>query len=214
MNSSRVDATTEPRIDGIDLLRGLSILFVLMNHVNMRLLFAKVPYTKGLPAQLVSSLVWNGQYGVQIFFVVSGFLITSTSIRRWQSLRALRIKEFYLLRFARIAPLMFLLLGILSCLHISHAARYVISPKTGGAAKGSSCRTNIPYQCSRSEEWLSSRKLGYPLVTLPGGDVLSFLSSRRSTCPGKKVSRSSDHALRDCRTVRPSPGLQPQSGLA
>jgi len=71
------------RIDGIDLLRGLSILLVLMNHVNMRLLGAKIPYTKGLPDQLVYSLVWNGQFGVQIFFVVSGFLITSTSIRRW-----------------------------------------------------------------------------------------------------------------------------------
>ena len=49
------------RLDGIDLLRGLAIFFVLMNHVNMELLGAKVPYTKGLPAQLVYSLVWNGQ---------------------------------------------------------------------------------------------------------------------------------------------------------
>ncbi|WP_220399060.1 hypothetical protein [Granulicella sp. WH15] len=31
---------TWSRIDGIDLLRGLSILFVLMNHVNMRLILA------------------------------------------------------------------------------------------------------------------------------------------------------------------------------
>ncbi len=61
------------RLDGVDLMRGLAIFFVLMNHVNMRLLGAHVPYTHGLPAQLVSSLVWNGQYGVQIFFVVSGF---------------------------------------------------------------------------------------------------------------------------------------------
>ena len=71
------------RLDGVDLIRGLAILFVLMNHVNMQLLFAHVPYTKGLPAQLVFSLVWNGQYGVQMFFAVSGFLITATSIRRW-----------------------------------------------------------------------------------------------------------------------------------
>ena len=48
------------RVDGIDLLRGLAIFFVLMNHINMQLLFAHVPYTPGLPAQLVSSLVWNG----------------------------------------------------------------------------------------------------------------------------------------------------------
>ncbi len=48
-----------------------------MNHVNMRLLGAKVPYTKGLPVQLIDTLVWNGQFGVQMFFVISGFLILS-----------------------------------------------------------------------------------------------------------------------------------------
>ena len=37
------------RVAGIDVLRGLAIFFVLMNHVNMRLLHAKVPYTAGLP---------------------------------------------------------------------------------------------------------------------------------------------------------------------
>ena len=74
------------RVDGIDLIRGLAIFFVLMNHVNIRLLLAKVPYTQGIPKQLVSSLVWNGQFGVQMFFAVSGFLITTISLRRWGSL--------------------------------------------------------------------------------------------------------------------------------
>jgi len=32
------------RVDGIDLLRGLAIFWVLMNHVNMRFFLAKVPY--------------------------------------------------------------------------------------------------------------------------------------------------------------------------
>jgi len=35
------------------LLRGLAIFFVLMNHVNMRLLIAKIPYTAKIPALLV-----------------------------------------------------------------------------------------------------------------------------------------------------------------
>lgn len=86
------------RLDGVDLLRGLAIFLVLMNHVNMRLFLAKIPYTQGLPSQLVSSLVWSGQYGVQIFFVVSGFLITSTSIRRWGSLPKVSVRDFYALR--------------------------------------------------------------------------------------------------------------------
>jgi peptidoglycan/LPS O-acetylase OafA/YrhL len=137
MRSSPIASNTPSwsRIDGVDLLRGLSILFVLMNHVNMRLLSAKVPYTKVLPPQLVSSLVWNGQFGVQMFFVISGFLITSTSIRRWGSLSALRVKDFYILRFARIAPLLLLLLCILSGLHLAHVIGYVVSPKTGGLGR-------------------------------------------------------------------------------
>lgn len=120
------------RLDGVDLLRGLAIFFVLMNHVNMRLLSAKVPYTHGLPQQLVSSLVWNGQFGVQIFFAVSGFLITSTTLRRWGSLGRVNVLEFYQLRFARIAPLLLMLLAILSVLHLAHVPGFVVSEKVGG----------------------------------------------------------------------------------
>lgn len=120
------------RVDGIDLLRGLAIFFVLMNHVNMQLLFAHVPYTRGLPKQLVWSLVWNGQQGVQIFFAVSGFLITATSLRRWGSPSRVSIVDFYRLRFARIAPLLLGLLAILSVLHLAHVQHFAVSAKTGG----------------------------------------------------------------------------------
>ncbi len=123
------------RLDGVDLLRGLAIVFVLMNHVNMQLLGAKVPYTNGLPAQLVYSLVWNGQFGVQMFFVVSGFLITSTTLRRWGTLAQVGVRDFYLLRFARIAPLLFSLLIVLSGLHLMHVERFVVSPGTGGLGR-------------------------------------------------------------------------------
>src|SRR5260370_25857176 len=115
------------RLDGIDALRGLAIFFVLMNHVNMRLRIARVPYTHGLPAQLVSSLVWNGQFGVQIFFAVSGFLITSTTLRRWGSLSGVNVREFYQLRFARIAPLLLLLLAVLSVLRLAPIKQFVVS---------------------------------------------------------------------------------------
>jgi peptidoglycan/LPS O-acetylase OafA/YrhL len=123
------------RLDGVDLLRGLAIFFVLMNHVNMRLRLAGVPYTAGLPEQLVSSLFWNGQFGVQMFFAVSGFLITSTALRRWGSLARVGIRDFYLLRFARIAPLLFLLLGVLSILDLVHLKYFVVSSKTGGLGR-------------------------------------------------------------------------------
>jgi len=123
------------RIDGVDILRGLAIFFVLMNHVNIRLLIAKVPYTQGLPDQLVSSLVWNGQPGVQIFFAISGFLITSMTLRRWGSLERVSVRDFYLMRFARITPLLILLLAVLSVLHFANFDDYVVQAKTGGLGR-------------------------------------------------------------------------------
>ena len=128
----RALAKSWKRLDGVDLIRGLAILFVLMNHVNMQLLFARVPYTQGLPKQLVSTLVWNGQFGVQMFFAVSGFLITSTTLRRWGSADKVRPRDFYLLRFARIAPLLLMLLAVLSALHFAGVEHFVVHPKTGG----------------------------------------------------------------------------------
>jgi peptidoglycan/LPS O-acetylase OafA/YrhL len=124
-----------PRLDGVDLLRGLAIFFVLMNHVNMRLLIARIPWTDGLPRQLVDSLVWNGQPGVQIFFAVSGFLITSMSLRRSGALSRLDPRGFYLLRFARIAPLLLLLLAVLSALHLAGLQDFTVPEKTGGLGR-------------------------------------------------------------------------------
>ena len=123
------------RLDGVDLLRGLAILYVLLNHVNMRLFLAHIPYTQGLPAQLMSALVWNGQRGVQMFFAVSGFLITSTSLRRWPDFSATSVRQFYQLRFARIALLLLLLLAVLSLLHAVGLEDYVVKDDTGGLAR-------------------------------------------------------------------------------
>jgi peptidoglycan/LPS O-acetylase OafA/YrhL len=123
------------RLDGVDVLRGLAIFFVLMNHVNMRLFIAEVPYGQSLPAQLLSSLVWNAQYGVQIFFAVSGFLITSTSLHRWGSPPAVRPRDFYVLRFARIAPLLLLLLVILIILHFTQSEWFYVTAKMGGLGR-------------------------------------------------------------------------------
>ena len=154
------------RLDGVDLLRGLAIFFVLMNHVNMQLIFARVPYTRGLPPQLVSSLVWNGQCGVQIFFAISGFLITSTTLRRWGSLDRVSIRAFYQLRFARIAPLFLLLLALLSSLHLAHVEHFVVSSKTGGLGRA------LVAALTFHINWLEAHR-GY----LPGNwDILWSLS--------------------------------------
>jgi peptidoglycan/LPS O-acetylase OafA/YrhL len=125
----------QTRLDGVDLLRGLAILTVLLNHVNMRLFLADIPYTAGLPHQLVASLFWSGQRGVQIFFAVSGFLITSTSMRRWGALSRLDTRAFYRMRCARIAPLLLALLLVLSSLHAVGLKNFVVSEDTGGLGR-------------------------------------------------------------------------------
>lgn len=114
------------RVDGIDLLRGLAIFYVVMNHVNIRLHGAHVPYSEGIPKEVMIALVWKGQDGVQMFFAISGFLITSISLRRWGSLARIKLYDFYKLRFARIAPLLLLLLFVLSILHYAGFPHYVI----------------------------------------------------------------------------------------
>ena len=166
LGESAVESGKWKRLDGIDLLRGLAIFFVLMNHVNIRLLLAKVPYTNGLAPMLVQSLVWNAQFGVQMFFAISGFLITSISLRRWESLSEIRARDFYMLRFARIAPLLFLLLAILSCLHLAGVHNFVVPAKAGGL--GRALFAAFTFHLNLLEAWR-----GY----LPGSwDVLWSLS--------------------------------------
>jgi len=98
----------------IDMLRGLSILSVLLLHFNLAYRLLKSPIGRFLPQPYMSNLVWNGNYGVTVFFVISGYLITSTSLRRFGSLGGLSAKTFYVFRFARIFPCLVLVLVIIT----------------------------------------------------------------------------------------------------
>jgi peptidoglycan/LPS O-acetylase OafA/YrhL len=123
------------RLDGVDVLRGLAIFFVVLNHVHMRLAIAGIPYVSDTYKPLIGCLVWNGQFGVQIFFAVSGFLITSTSLRRWGVLSNLSLRDFYLLRIARIVPMLLALLGVLTALHYANVSPFVVPEKSGGIGR-------------------------------------------------------------------------------
>jgi len=119
-----------PRLDGVDVLRGLSILAVVLLHIRLRLLFvAKINLRAAMPYWVFHPLFTNGDYGVTVFFAVSGSLIALTSLRRFGSLAAMRPRVFYRIRFARIAPLLLLILAVLSVLHLVHADGFRISAK-------------------------------------------------------------------------------------
>jgi len=110
-----------PRFDGVDMLRGFSILAVVLLHIAIRMRGAGFSLEPNMPRWIFHLLFWNGDNGVTVFFAVSGFLITLTSLRRFGSLAQMRPKVFYRIRFARIAPLLLILLAILSFLHLIHS---------------------------------------------------------------------------------------------
>jgi peptidoglycan/LPS O-acetylase OafA/YrhL len=117
------------RLPAVDFLRGLCILAVVLHHINLRIRFNKSELGKHLPDLGHRALFWSGSYGVKVFFVISGFLITTTILARWGSLPEIDVKRFYRLRFARIAPCLLALLAVLSVLHLAGVTGFVINPK-------------------------------------------------------------------------------------
>ena len=114
--SSLTPATYKPenRVPGIDVLRGLCILAVVIHHVNLRIHFNQSAFGQMIGPAANRVLFWNGYYGVRVFFVISGFLITSWTLKRWGGLRVISRRRFYVMRFARIVPCLLGLLLILT----------------------------------------------------------------------------------------------------
>ncbi|MDP9170788.1 MAG: acyltransferase [Acidobacteriota bacterium] len=117
------------RFPTVDLLRGLCIILVVLHHTNIRLHFDKSPPGILLPLMLNRVVFRSGSYCVKIFFVVSGFLISSSILGRWHRLADIDIRTFYRLRFARIGPCLLALLAILSFLHLAAAPGFTIKPE-------------------------------------------------------------------------------------
>lgn len=150
----------------IDLLRGICIIAVILLHINLRMPFDKGYIGQSLPPEAIKILFWSGYYGVVIFFVISGFLITLTSIHRWRYLQNIQYDQFYLMRFARIFPCLTGLLIILSLLDILHIKGFMIN-----SAHTSLLQANFS-ALTFHLNWLEA-KAGY----LPGSwDVLWSLS--------------------------------------
>lgn len=131
--NSFVKATT--RVPGIDLLRGLCIIAVVLHHINLRIRFHESTFGKVIGPSADRVLFWSGYYGVRVFFVVSGFLIATWSLKRWGTLRNLNLRQFYLMRFARIVPCLLGLLALLAVLDLVGVPRFTINPQHTSLAR-------------------------------------------------------------------------------
>jgi peptidoglycan/LPS O-acetylase OafA/YrhL len=86
-----------------------------------------VAFHSGLP-------VPGGFVGVDVFFVISGFVITSTLRREWEATGRIRFRAFYLRRFKRLTPALALMVAttaILSSLVLSPLGAQQTASETG-----------------------------------------------------------------------------------
>jgi peptidoglycan/LPS O-acetylase OafA/YrhL len=97
-----------PHNEFIAQLRGVAVLMVVLMH-----------YGYCFPISYASvSFVGNGYYGVVMFFTISGFLITTNMLRRYGSVASVSLREFYVMRAARILPLLAVVTAILSAISL------------------------------------------------------------------------------------------------
>ena len=127
-----------PSLNG---LRAISILLVIMMHMQMHyyITFNKCGHWLQLLLKSVYYFMCdNGQLGVNIFFVISGFLITSLMLNEEKKTGTVFLKGFYTRRILRILPayyfllLAYFILQIFGIIHLSHTSWLVSLTYTRG----------------------------------------------------------------------------------
>ena len=96
----------------VDGLRAISILLVLAIHcVWILAVFDEGAARFFYQAPFWLNWVFNGELGVDVFFVISGFLISSILMSEYQSSSSIRFGHFYKRRFMRLMPAYLLAMG-------------------------------------------------------------------------------------------------------
>ena len=123
--SARIEISLS-RNPGLDALRGLSILLVVLHHLALRIPLKKTALADFLPGRVLGALSYSGYEAVFVFFVMSGFLIASHCLARWGGLAEIDLRAFYARRAGRIVPCLLLVLAALSAMHLAGVTHFVI----------------------------------------------------------------------------------------
>jgi peptidoglycan/LPS O-acetylase OafA/YrhL len=114
----------EARIPSLDGLRAISIALVLVAHLSG---------TRNFPLSEAAGNFWGlGEFGVRVFFVISGFLITGLLMQELANEGHLRLGRFYLRRTLRIFPPYYTLLVALGIAWAAGAATLAPNDLTHG----------------------------------------------------------------------------------
>lgn len=97
----------------LDFLRFVAFLAVFAFHTRNYAPYAKLP---SAIQSLMFTLESAGSFGVDLFFVLSGYLITELLLREEASTGNINVRAFYLRRILRIWPLYFFFLGLAAAL--------------------------------------------------------------------------------------------------
>ncbi|MET0255690.1 MAG: acyltransferase, partial [Luteibacter sp.] len=131
----RPSTRTDGRNVYVDLLRGVAILLVMALHYNLSYRLQASPLQRWVSVPTLRTIFYNGNYGVSIFFVISGFLITSSIVSRHGSLAAIDTGHFYKLRLFRLYPLVVIALAFITALGLAGWPHF--SNKAGDEVLGS-----------------------------------------------------------------------------
>jgi len=93
-------ATSLPHVPGLDGLRALAVLSVMAYHNGF-------------------GWISGGFFGVDAFFVLSGYLITSLLVAEWRGTGTVRLGAFWARRARRLLPALFVLVAVLAVLHLT-----------------------------------------------------------------------------------------------
>ena len=102
---------TSHRIPSLDGLRGLSIWSVLLTHASSH--FINTPLHEHYIHTILANLAY---FGVTVFFVISGFLITFLLLKERARTSTVSLAGFYRRRAARILPAFLLYAGVVAAL--------------------------------------------------------------------------------------------------